>query len=88
MTHEENFVRVIWGGFASRGPRPGKQESEQLKDVLRMCRVLQLVVRFCQPIVRDGDRVRRVGGEVARKVPVILLIFTKVEIVRLSSIMG
>jgi hypothetical protein len=46
MTHKEKFVRVVWGGRASRGSRPGKQESEQLEDVLCMCRVLQLVVRF------------------------------------------
>ena len=76
MTHKENFVWVISGGFASRGPGPRKQESEQPEDVLRMCRVSQLVVRISQPIVRDGNRVRRVRGEVARKVPVIFLIFT------------
>ena len=76
MTHKENVVRVVWGRGASCGPRPGKQESEQLEDVLCMCRVLQLVVRVRQPIVRDDNRVGRVHGEVARKAAVILLIFT------------
>ena|SRR6266404_2608244 len=41
-----------------------------------MCRVLQPIVWLGQSIVRDGNRVRRVHGEAARKVTVILLIFT------------
>ncbi|KAF8274966.1 hypothetical protein EI94DRAFT_12183 [Lactarius quietus] len=69
------------GGRASRGSGPRKQESEQLEDVLRVCRVLQLVVRVSQPIIRDGNRVGRVHGEVARKVAVILLIFTDGDLI-------
>jgi len=67
VTYQEYSVRVIRGGLISLGPgpRPRKEEREQLEDVLRVCRVLQLVVRLGQSIIRNGHR----EGRVCSKAP-------------------
>ena len=57
MTNQEHTVRVIARqGLAAVGPRPREEESEQFEDVLRVCRVLQFVVRRGQSVVRHDHR--------------------------------
>ena len=76
VADQEYSVWVIRRELESLGSGPGKEESKQLENVLRVCGVLQSVVRLCQTVIRHDHRRRRVCGEVEREDAVITLIFT------------
>ena len=76
VAYQEYSSRVIRQRLGSLGSGPRKEESQQLENVLRVCGMLQSVVRLCQTIVRHDHWKRRVRGKVSREDAVIFLVLT------------